>query len=630
MSIYNIAVFVAGLDEEYQSSIISGINSYARKNRINVSYFAAYGGVLNSKCFDIGEYSIYSLADLSRFDGAVLMINTINDAGIKQQIVDMVRKTSTPAVIFGCQDYPDIFNISIDNKNPIADMVRHVVNEHGAKVINYISGPVTNPEARDRLGAFRDTMAELGLTVEEDRIFYGEFRSADGYNAVEEFIRSGKELPDAFICANDAMALAAISALEQYGLCVPLDVIVTGFDNIFSAQNNCPALTTVTRPLSEMGTQGLKVLLDIISGSKPSPVVVDASCLFTESCGCKLSIPDDYTEYKKRTFNKIELTNYYINRLNILNAHLAESETAQDNFSKITDFVRELGFPQFMLCLAEDWQDVFSSGDPGKLFSGTLTAPIIWNEGESSSVEYFNGRDMFPVPLENGGNICYFLPLHFREHCLGYYIVINNDFPTKSLLCHTLSMNISHSLENIRKLTHLNSAMEELNKLYVIDPLCNIYNRNGFIRITNDIFNNCIKENSPVMLTFIDMDGLKFINDNYGHNEGDFAIQRLASVISESCRQNQICARFGGDEFVIFSHHTAEGDAEAIERRINSKLDSINSIICKPYKISASLGSVNTIASPDKTLYSLIKQADDIMYEVKKLKKNSRSASDHN
>ena len=119
------------------------------------------------------------------------------------------------------------------------------------------------------------------------------------------------------------------------------------------------------------------------------------------------------------------------------------------------------------------------------------------------------------------------------------------------------------------------------------------------------------------------MDGLKFINDNYGHNEGDFAIQRLAGVIQDSC-MNGICARFGGDEFIVFTAGVVDGDDEAFIRRFNSKIEAMNNIIRKPYTLSASIGSVIVTTNADTTLYSVIKQADEKMYEVKKLRKNSR------
>jgi diguanylate cyclase (GGDEF)-like protein len=127
------------------------------------------------------------------------------------------------------------------------------------------------------------------------------------------------------------------------------------------------------------------------------------------------------------------------------------------------------------------------------------------------------------------------------------------------------------------------------------------------------------------MLTFVDMDGLKFINDNYGHNEGDFAIKKLAEAITESVRPGSVCARFGGDEFVIFNKNVSDKDAESFERKLNRKLENKNEIFNKPYKISASVGSIVTVANDDTTLFNLIQQADDAMYEIKKRKKNSRS-----
>jgi diguanylate cyclase (GGDEF)-like protein len=256
-----------------------------------------------------------------------------------------------------------------------------------------------------------------------------------------------------------------------------------------------------------------------------------------------------------------------------------------------------------------------------------MSAPIIWNNGISESIEYFNGEDMFPVPQTKGGNINYFLPLHFRSKLLGYYIVTNSDFPINSLLCHTFTMAVSNAIENLCKISHINKAMEELNRIYVIDPLCNIYNRNGFIKHADKVFKDCVANEKTVMLSFIDMDGLKFINDNYGHDEGDFAIKELANVIKECCEDGDICARFGGDEFVIFNRNANEDSCHILEQRFNAKLEHHNSIVTKPYKISASIGSVIEKVDSTYTLFKIVKMADEVMYEVKKNKKNSRAGA---
>ena len=627
--IINIAVFVAGLDEEYQNNIILGINEFSRQNNINVSYFAAYGGMIDSRLFDIGEYSIYSLANLQKFDGAILMTNTINDSEQKEQIFSRIKNAGIPAVIFDCDNETEFYNISIDNSKSMCEMVRHVIKEHGAKTINYISGPMSNPEAVERLLAFREVMAENNLPVEEERIYYGEFRQFDGHDAIEEYINSGLPLPDAFICANDAMALSAISTLEKYGFCVPVDVIVTGFDYTYSARNYCPTLTSVKRPLSKMGSKACSVLLDLINGTVPSVIQLEASCVFTESCGCTPPEVENLSEFRKNTYNKIEYSNSNVRKLNILSARLADTESTDDYFDVVRNFVKELECEYFSLCLTSGWLERYNTelhNDTRTNFK-RMTAPIVWNKGKCDSVELFSGEDMYPVPLSNGGNINYFLPLHFRNKVLGYYIITNSDFPINSLLCHTFSMAIGNSIENLCKISHINKAMEELNRIYVIDPLCNIYNRNGFIKHTDKIFNECVAAEQTVMISFIDMDGLKYINDNYGHDEGDFAIKELANVIKECCDSDDICARFGGDEFVIFNRNATEDSSHILEQRFNAKLEHHNSIVSKPYKISASIGSVTAKVDSSFTLFKIVKMADEVMYEVKKDKKNSRAGA---
>lgn len=650
--IIHIAVVAAGIDEEYQNNIISGINKYTHEHNVNIScfasyggthrnnstdsgieisYFAAYGGMLKSKRFDMGEYSIYNLINFKAFDGTILMTNTICDPETKENIINRVTESGIPAVVFDCADYPELYNISINNGSAMTDIIRHVIEVHNAKVINFISGPLSNPEATARYHAFLDVMKEHDLPVDEDRIFFGEFRSQDGRQAIEEFLQSGMSLPDAFICANDAMALTAISALEKAGYSVPDDVIVTGFDNTYNARNFSPVLTSVDRPLVDMGYKSVEVILDIINGGNPPKnIQLDSSPVFAESCGCKSENDEDFKNYKKSTYKKIENINSGITMLNRLTAGLAETEEVDETMEVLGRFVEELDCDKFCLCLTENWQDTIVADasfiEQDNTYSGYMTAPLIWEKGEKRSCGYFPSRNMFPEPVRKGGNINYFLPLHFRERCLGYYIITNSDFPVYSLLCHSLTMNLSNSLENVRKLIHLNKAMDELNRLYVIDPMCNIYNRNGFINLADMKFRECADKKQNVMLTFIDMDGLKFINDNYGHNEGDFAIQRLAGVIQESCMDG-ICARFGGDEFIVFTSDVVDGDDEAFRRRFNSKIDSINNIIRKPYTLSASVGSVIVTADEDVTLYSVIKQADEKMYEVKKQRKNSRLAS---
>lgn len=620
--IYELALIVAGIDEEYQNGIIEGIIACAKDRNANISCFSAFGGVISGKGYDLGEYNIYNLPNYDRFDGVLLMINTISDPEHKKKIVERVRASGLPAVVFDCNDYPDFFNITIDNITAMEELVRHIICEHGARRIEYISGPASNPEANDRYAALMRVCAEQGVTIPPECVHHGEFRSIDGRKAAEEMLRSGRKLPDALICANDAMALTAIAEFTKHGVRIPEDMIVTGFDNTYNARHHYPSLTTVGRPLNQAGYAACETLLGFIEGDDCEKIQrLGAAPIFAESCGCSNVFSEDVAAYKKSTYRLIDSCRDDINLLNRLSSELAEAETETESMSIIANYLGDMECERCCICMCEGWDSTWSDGEQLVTgYSAKMHAPLIWDKG---AVRYFGSFDtsqMNPIPNETGGNISYFLPLHFREHCLGYFVATNGNFPIKSMLCHSILMNISNSLENIRKLINLNSAIRELDRLYVIDPLCGIYNRNGFIRAADAKFRECRKMGEMILVSFIDMDGLKVINDEYGHNEGDFALQRLASTIVECCRDGWISARFGGDEFIIMGICSEEKAREEINELFVKRLAQTNKLMNKPYEISASIGTIVSEIKEDDTMFSLISQADEIMYEQKKRK----------
>ena len=238
-----------------------------------------------------------------------------------------------------------------------------------------------------------------------------------------------------------------------------------------------------------------------------------------------------------------------------------------------------------------------------------MTAPLVWENGVARSVKSFPSRQLFPEPLVTGGNICYFLPLHFNQRCLGYYIIKNNDFPLFNILCHTMTMSIGN-------------AIDAVSKINVLDPLCKIYNRNGFERNAGFAYKEYEKSGEKLSICFVDLDGLKYINDTYGHKEGDFAIKSVAEVISASCGPSDICGRLGGDEFVVLG--IGGSFAERFQDRFTAKLKELNDNTGKPYVVEASIGFATMSPEEHESLLDLVQKADAQMYEKKKLKKTAR------
>jgi diguanylate cyclase (GGDEF)-like protein len=166
---------------------------------------------------------------------------------------------------------------------------------------------------------------------------------------------------------------------------------------------------------------------------------------------------------------------------------------------------------------------------------------------------------------------------------------------------------------------------ERLNALSQTDELTGLYNRRGFIKLSRQALAVSFRMGRGGVLFFGDMDGLKEINDTYGHDEGDEAIKAMANILEKTFENRGIIARLSGDEFTVFVEDLEEEYIPRYELRLKDLLKDYNVSSRKPYKLSITIGGVpfspHTITSIEK----LMTDADRIMYSFKE-KKNSRKA----
>lgn len=637
----HIAVVVSTLTEEYQSDILDGIRQYAFANHITLEHFVAFGNIGGDIRHDTGEYNIFSLANFSRFDGVILVINTIQFADCMESVLTRVREAGIPAVCID-KDVPDLYSICIDNESPMRHMVEHFIEHHGFTRINYVSGPADNIDSVQRLKAYRSALESHGIPVEEDRIYHGNFVSKDGTDAIRTFLRSSLEFPQAIVCANDNMAIAAMNALTANGVRVPEDVAVSGFDYIYNARNYAPSLTSVQRPLERAGQLACQKILNHIRGREQERfTLLETRCCFSQSCGCSETPVMDTDEFKKRNFNVLESFSTDVSLLSRMSSALAECDNLEEYSLNLRRFIPEIEAKEFYICLCDDWKQGIMADETEENYlihilspnnyivtgySETMLVPLAYKNGEFVEMGPFPSEEMLPglFDEDNHPGNYYFIPLHFRERCMGYCVIKDCNFPISSRLFHAWIMNITNSLESVRKIICLDRVTQKLNKLYTVDTLSDINNRNGFRISTQQLYSYCINTKKPVMLMFLDMDGLKKINDTYGHKGGDKAISTMASVIGKACSDGEICCRFGGDEFIIFAADYSEDRAAELAERIEAGLEKVNKTMGLPYRLETSLGYHITVPERGVDLFQLVSIADNIMYAAKKKKKTSR------
>ncbi|PYS47118.1 MAG: hypothetical protein DMF68_16910 [Acidobacteria bacterium] len=172
-----------------------------------------------------------------------------------------------------------------------------------------------------------------------------------------------------------------------------------------------------------------------------------------------------------------------------------------------------------------------------------------------------------------------------------------------------------------RDITERRHTLEELQSLSLTDDLTGLYNRRGFLTLAEQQLKDAHRDQKQAVLVFADLDGLKQINDRYGHQEGSNAIVKAAQVLKETFRESDILARLGGDEFTVLATVAANDKADAIKTRLQQKLRAFNARHDLPYELSISIGLALLDPHGELSIEELIHKADEAMYKHKQGKK---------
>jgi diguanylate cyclase (GGDEF)-like protein len=167
---------------------------------------------------------------------------------------------------------------------------------------------------------------------------------------------------------------------------------------------------------------------------------------------------------------------------------------------------------------------------------------------------------------------------------------------------------------------------EQLAELALVDDITGLHNRRSFVLLAEQAVKEAIRAGRPVIGLFLDVDGLKAINDSHGHREGNRALRLVAGALRAACRKSDIISRLSGDEFAILLAEATELDG--FEGRVRACLAEAAAEL--PYPLSVSIGVAQCEAGARCTLGDLFERADRAMYREKGVKRDQRQAPDSN
>ena len=622
-----IAIFGSSLTNRYKRSLCRVFSIAAEELNLDLVIFNTYGklGTRNGFTEDY-ETEILDYFDLDQFDGIVFDGDGYSVDGMSESIIRKLRSVKCPVVSISSH-VDGFYNVDFDDNGGLRMMVEHFIDHHHFTRIGYLSGPLDHPDARSRLEEFRSVMKEHGMNPDGAGIFEGDFWYNKGMEAAHYFL-SLPDRPEAIVCANDYMAISLIDSLRKLGVKVPDDMAISGFDGTIEGKEHLPHLTSVTRERMEIAQKALGLLVDISEdpGKEYEKISVSPKPILSQSCGCESLDFQHVFDIVARVYEEKRM----------MSTDVYESETAMVKLNRV-DSVRRMeavfaedsvnfgDYSSFFMMVHVDSEGrpAYDSGFTGP--SGSFI-PVIWidkNKEYSRSPHKFDRSAFIPKPDTDRCHVHYIMSVHCAEKLFGYSVVEMSGKDIFTEFHNVWIHNLGLTLNALEKEDKINKLITKLEGLSVTDGLTGMLNRRGFDdRSRNAIVG--ISYTKTVCTMVIDMDGLKRINDEFGHYEGDRAIKALAGMIQKCCDHGEIAGRAGGDEFYIFAPDYSKTSLDRFVERMKVCVDEYNQKNKRDYKLDFSYGAYITETDSSGRIEEFLKISDARMYEQKMTKPGRR------
>lgn len=622
-----IGVFISHIFGAYQQGVCQGIVDRALEYGYTAEIFTSLDGE-NLGSYALGEESILHIPNYDSFDGIIFASDTYISQELRQKILDRLKTLSCPIVEIAVKGahFPAV---SLENNSMAGDLTAHFLTVHHAARVCYLGCTEESYPSNLRETYYRDALQKLGKTPGENDIYHCRYENDDVNQALNFFCQAGT--PNAVVCYNDRLALMFLAAALAAGHRVPEDIAITGCDDTPDGQNVSPMLTTVSFPVYELGACAIDSLLFQIRNGSPAAVSCPtAKPLIRNSCGCSHAGNANSIFFTQRLSARIaSLENSILDSMNMSSSlqHVTELDAGME---LLAEFVPQLEHcREFYLCLYADWDSVSShilaltNQEEAVSDTDTILLKFAFKNGKRLPECSFLKKNLLPDYLYNDSDCAYiYIPLYFEDKKFGYIALAyeENRIDHQFRLVQW-QMNINQMLQSICETKRTGMLVNRLEDIYMKDALTGLYNKHGYDHLEEPLLHRAIEEKLSLTAFLIDMDGLKRINDTYGHSEGDFAIQVLGQAIESTAAGEEICARFSGDEFYILAAGLSEKEAKQRVRSIASYLDHYHKLSSKAYEISCSCGFASALPSPGFTaedVQELFSLADKQMYTEKK------------
>src|SRR5574344_10082 len=645
---FRIALYVDYVDSEYVQQINTGAEKYFAKKGIELIVFCV--GELEDR--DPSHNYQYlagaSLITSNNVDGVLFATGTQLFHATPEYINSYLSFFKPLPVVSIGYPFDGVPTVMPDCTVGMSAVVDHLVQKHHCKKIALMGVVGYSEEAAERTRVFKETLEKNNVPFDESRVMLGSFTYTTAHDAIAKYADKHPALDfDAIVALNDDMAFACIDFLQSKNINVPEDVIVTGFDDLARSAYTMPTLTSINQNIEGQGYTAAEMLYGMLNGKKPALInPVPTRAVFRQSCGCmcqrnykeqRYSEPDREIELIRKSPNAgvaewCEKSAQFVQAIHIYSD--MQNDMTLDQFRHtIATHLSAVDFTAaavvfYKTPISTDKFEYFPLPSEALLLSAYDRQSGYELDTLKELVSFDPRKQMLPdgVFPNRDGMIVIAL---FRSTIQYGYIVFRPghcDMIVNNMVCkmfaNTLASIYTYTCsENEKKA--LEKEFNIANRISLTDEMTGLLNRRGYVSLAQKTLEVAEAMGQCGMVLYGDMDGLKKINDTYGHAAGDRAIKAEAKLLKTEFRTIDIIGRLGGDEFAIVATGMTEKKFQTVKNHLYANCASWNKASGEQFTLSISLGyALFTPMLKQYNIKLLLEIADKSLYEEKNRKKS--------
>ena len=551
-------IFAQPADIE-QREILTGIMEQAKMYDIDI---VVLSNIYNPNETDDAlncENEIYDLILSNEFDGFILISEAIINIDLQKRIMrNLNQQNNIPVVVIGTPlpDFvlPHFRFINTSDEDDIKAITNHLIETHEFTNIDILMGNKFIDTSHLCVNGYKEALESHGLSFDAQKVFFGDFWMNSVHDLANKYISGELRLPQAILCTNDYMAYGLLDQFADYGIKVPEDVTVIGYEYVRERLYHTPLLTTYQRNRKALGTEAVNQLYEKLNnGSYPDTPSFEGKIICGDSCTCGSVKQQFNNELKSMRAKQI---NNFLNLFGQFDHRLTECRNIYEFFSVCRDFKYLIQNVQVVyFCLNDSWYE-------NTVYSDTMVCYSVFQENNAISMH----KHEFSKLFNSSSAAYYFNPLFFAKKTIGYVVLKcsspdDYDYTFRNWLKSVANgLDILHMKSDIQYLTQCQSLSNQY------DSLTSLYNKKGMETAYRSLKNENDADFIFILLKICIFDNT-FSNAEHKVN----AMLDAADALKEFCGSHDICGRINDTIFACFINKS-KADAELLADKLTSFL----------------------------------------------------------